>query len=163
MNCVICQHERRSEIENELLCRQWGVDGYSLDAISEKYSVPVRDLQVHALMHIPVQQVTGDASSITQKIGMAEADMLRQTASTYYTTLQGLSERINRAVLSEDDAGLRIINKPLVDLYLGTGSELRATVDSLVKMNQAVNGEDNSGLSALAALVNTVRGSKEND
>ena len=56
---------------------------------------------------------------------------------------------------------MRSINKSVVDLYLGAGAEIRNATDCLVKMNQAINGEDSSGLSALAGLVNAIRGDKD--
>ena len=160
MTCVVCQHVDRVAIENELLCRQWGASGFTLESIAEKYGVPVRDLQVHALMHLPVQQVSGESASIAQKINMVEADALRQTISNYYITLQNLSTRINKEIADENST-LRSINKSVVDLYLGAGAEIRNATDCLVKMNQAINGEDSSGLSALAGLVNVIRGDKD--
>lgn len=162
MTCTICNHPKRTEIENALLCRQWGAEGFTLESISDEFSVPIRELQVHALMHLPVQTVQGDTSSLAQKINMSEAEMLRQTASNYYGTLQNIGLKINK-LLAGDDADMRCINKALVDLYLGAGAEIRNATDCLVKMNQAINGEDNSGLSALAALVQTIRGAESSD
>lgn len=162
MTCVVCQHDQRADIENELLCRQWGAEGFTLESIAEKYKVPERDLQVHALMHLPVQVVRGEAESIAQKINMTEAEVLRQTASNYYITLQQIGAKINK-MLASGDSELRGITKPLVDLYLGAGAEIRNSTDCLVKMNQAINGENNSGLNALAALVTTLKGSDNND
>lgn len=158
MTCIVCQHEQRADIENELLCRQWGAEGFTLESIAEKYKIPVRDLQIHALMHLPVQVVKGETESLAKKINMSEAELLRQTASAYYITLQQISAKINK-MLSSDDSELRGITKPLVDLYLGAGAEIRNSTDCLVKMNQAINGENNSGLNALAALVTTLKGS----
>lgn len=160
MTCVICTHPQRAEIENELLCRQWGASEVTLESISDKYGVPMRDLQVHALMHVPVQQVSGEASSIAQKINLVEADALRNTISNYYVTLTNLGRRINKMIADDDDS-LRGLNKSVIDLYLGTGAEIRNATDCLVKMNQAINGEDSSGLSALASLVNTIRGDRD--
>lgn len=162
MTCTICNHPKRTEIESALLCRQWGAEGFTLDSIAKEFSVPIRELQVHALMHLPVQTVQGDTSSLAQKINMSEAELLRQTASNYYVTLQNIGLKINK-LLTGEDSDLRVINKPLVDLYLGAGAEIRNSTDCLVKMNQAINGEDNSGLSALAALVTTLRGSEVSD
>lgn len=156
MTCVICQHEHRAEIESALLCRQWGAEGVTLESISEEFSVPVRDLQVHALMHLPVQQVAGESASLAQKMQLVEADALRNTISNYYITLVSVGQKINEAVAHGE---MRLITKPLVDLYLGTGSEIRNATECLVKMNQAVNGESDSGLAALAALVTSIRGS----
>ena len=158
MTCTICNHKDRTSIENELLCRQWGAEDFTLESIADKFSVPIRDLQVHALMHIPVQTITGDTTSIAQKINMAEADILRQTAANYFITLQNLGMKLNKLMVEDEGAGLVRISKPIVDLYLGAGSEIRNSVDSIVKMNQAINGEDHSGLNAIASLVTTLRG-----
>lgn len=160
MTCTICNHPQVNEINNELLCRKWGAEGYSLEEIAHRYGVKVRDLQIHALMHVPVEQCSADAQSIAQKINMSEADILRQTSNNYYITLCTIGDKINQMLRT--DESLRGITKPLVDLYLGAGAEIRNATECLVKMNQAINGENNSGLTALASLVNTIRGSESN-
>ena len=160
MTCPICTHPHRREIEDDLMCRQWGTSGVTLESIAEKFGVEARDLQVHALMHLPVQQLSNESMSIAQKVNVAEADVLRKTIYNYYITLQNLGMRIN-ADIADRESSMRSINKGVVDLYLGAGAEIRNATDSLVKMNQAVNGENNSGMEAFAGLVAAIRGDKQ--
>lgn len=158
MQCLICGHSKREQIEGALLCRNWGDTKVSLENIAEEFAVDARSLMIHSAMHIPVANVTGDITSITDKIKLREGDLLREVANEYFTTLKLTGQKINGLVTASDPMGLKMLTTPLVELYLGTGSKIRDAIDSLTKLNQTVNGEDNSGLHALGALVASLRG-----
>lgn len=166
MVCNICNHAERPAIENALLCRSLGDATMTIESIAKEFNVNSRELQVHALMHIPVADLTGmpedidaDKVSITSKLKLREASILEQTMNEYYATLKNLGAKINREVLSADFMASRGFAKNVVELYINCGVNIRETANSLVKMNIAVNGEGGSGADALGALVNAIRGS----
>lgn len=168
MVCNICNHPQRTAIENALLCRSLGDADLTIESIAKEFNVSSRDLQVHALMHIPVSDMSGmpddtdmDNISITSKLKLREASVLEQTMNEYYATLKNLGAKINRQVLSEDFSASRGFAKGVVELYISCGLNIRETANTLVKMNTAVNGEGGSGADALGALVDAIRGSKK--
>jgi len=164
MQCIICNHEKVAEIEEALLCRNWGDSKITLESIAEEYHVDVRSLQVHSVMHLPVQNVTGGTESITEKIKLNEAEILRQVASEYFITLRNVGQKVNNIVNSNDPSMSVQLKTPLVELYLGCGSKIRESVEGLIKLNQSANGEANTGLNALAQLVSNFRNPpKDND
>lgn len=165
MTCSICNHDRRAEIEKACLLRDFGDCEVTLRDIADEFKVDLKDLQVHVLMHIPLAEGNAETiestASIASKIKMREADILRQVMEDSYVTFKNISGKINSIVSQHtaDAPTLGQISKPLTDLYLGTSQSIRDTAEKLVKLDQAVNGEKDSGLQSVAALVNAIRGS----
>lgn len=169
MNCVICNHPERHQIEQALLCRSLGDSSITIESIAADFGVEERDLQVHALMHTYLPDVSesdsGEPSTLTAAIKFKEAEILQATSQEYYATLKNVGTKINTLIAqhSDENPTLNRLSKATVDLYLGLGSEIRSTMDTLIKMNTAVNGEADKGLDAIASLVNAIRGSGKND
>lgn len=161
MACPICNHASRAEIEQELLCRSLGDLEVTLEQIASKYGVRVVDLQVHAMMHdtLDIRSEDGRAHSIVTEIKFKEADVLRDTLFEYQRTLMLLGARVRGALAADGETVLLRINKATADLYVGIGGEIRATVDTLVHMNAAVNGDPNSGANGLHELCAAIRDS----
>jgi len=161
MSCPICSHANRAEIEQELLCRSLGDLEVTLEQIAAKYKVRVIDLQVHAMMHdtLEVRSEEGKSNSIVGAIKFKEADALRDTLFEYRRTLTLLGERIRGALSNNEETVLLRINKATADLYVGIGGEIRATVETLVRMNTAVNGDPNTGANGLRELCDAIRDS----
>jgi hypothetical protein len=183
-SCPICTHRKRAEIERDCLLLNYGDDPAckSLKDIAEQYHVQYKDLQVHVLMHIPLEEsmsdvmqetipsTTGDSSSdvskeptsIAGQIRLREAAILRQTMEESYVTFKNLSGKINQIVSrhTDDSPTLQQITKPLTDLYLGTSQSIRATADTLMKMNLCVNGEKDEGLASITKLVTAIHSSQ---
>lgn len=164
MTCSICSHPKRKEIEQACLLRNFGDNEITLKDIARDFDVNVKDLQVHVLMHIPLQQENAETTeqnlSIAGEIKRREADILRQVMEDSYVTFKNVGDKINAIVAQHktDAPTLVQLTKSVVDLYLGTSQSIRDTADKLMKMNLMVNGEKDEGLSSLANLVNVLRG-----
>lgn len=164
MHCTICNHPERRAIEQECLLKDFGSEHSSFEDIAKKYDVDVKDLQVHALMHVPVDEYTEEAVQTTQtiagKIKMREADILRQVMEESFVTFRTLGSKINKIANEHtvDNPTLGQISKAVTDLYLGTSQSIRDTAEKLIRMDIAVNGEKDEGMQQLANLVSAIRG-----
>ena len=106
--------------------------------------------------------------SLTRKMKLREADMLATVGQEYLVTLKTMGRRINKlaqvsAVDIEDEEKqlklAKLLTKPMVDLYVGLGGEIRQTVKTMAELDRMLNGpEDNLG-SGLGALAAAIRGS----
>lgn len=163
MACTICDHPQRAEIERCLLVSDYGNGEMTIADIARKYKVSVTDLQVHAFMHTSMVQLesaeVGD--SIAGAVKKREANLLSAMADEYYATLKATGKQIRTIMNDESNGGARTITKPLVELYIGVGNNLRQTMETIVTMNQKVNGEQDAGMQALAAVVSAIRGSAD--
>lgn len=165
MTCSICNHPKRAEIEKACLLRNFGDCEVTLRDIAQEFDVDLKDLQVHVLMHIPLEEKNDESMETTQsiagKIKMREADILRNVMEESYVTFKNIGSKINTIVAqhSTDSPTLVQITKPLADLYLGTSQSIRDTADKLMKMDLMVNGEKDAGLASVAALVTAIHGS----
>lgn len=160
MACVICEHPKRKEIEEFLLFSNFGNDKMTLADIAQKFSVKLEDLQVHALMHTPLSRLEDEriGVSIAAELKKSEAAQLNALAEEYWVTLRSVGADIRKTVADKNNGGARMLTKQVVDLYIGTGTGLRQTIESIVDMNQKLNGEVDSGTKALADIVNAIRG-----
>lgn len=163
MACVICDHPQRAEIEKCLLASDYGNSNMTIADIAHKYKVGVTDLQVHAFMHTSMVQLESNevGESIAGAVKKREANLLSAMADEYYATLKATGKQIRTIMNDEASGGARTVTKPLVELYIGVGNNLRQTMESLVTMNQKINGEQDSGMQALAAVVSAIRGSSD--
>lgn len=165
MTCSICNHPKRAEIEKACLLRNFGDAEVTLRDIAKEYDVDLKDLQVHVLMHIPLDAVNSEAvnstESIAGKIKMREADILRSMMEDSYATFKNMGDKINQIVSAHtlDNPTLAQIPKSVADLYLGTSQAIRDTAEKLMKMNLLINGENDKGLAQVAALVQAIHGS----
>ena len=108
---------------------------------------------------------TASRDSLTRKIKLREADMLAAVGQEYLVTLKTMGRRINKLAqvssidIEDEDKQLKLaklLTKPMVDLYVGLGGEIRQTVKTMAELDRMLNGpEDNlsSGLGALAAAI----------
>lgn len=158
MECVICNHPKRKEIEQELLIRNFGDSDVTFKTIADTYNVPVKDLQIHALYHVAIEA----DNSITEQIHLREADVIRDSMNENFATLKNLSTKINQIVSEHTtkEPTLNMLSKSVVDLYLGCSQAINEAANTLVKLNLAVNGEKDNGLDGLKALVNVINASK---
>lgn len=165
MTCSICNHPRRAEIEKACLLRNFGDYEVTLRDIAQEFEVDLKDLQVHVLMHIPLEESNVESLDSTQsiagKIKMREADILRSVMEESYVTFKNIGSKINTIVAqhSVDNPTLVQITKPLTDLYLGTSQSIRDTADKLMKMDLMLNGEKDAGVSSVVELVKAIHGS----
>lgn len=153
MSCKVCTHYKRAEIENALLSMSTDKIDEELATIAVEYSVEINELKIHALMHTPIN-ITANNDSIARQLKLKEANVLSAVINEYLVTLKSVGRQINAWAVGGNFE--RMINKPVVELYLGTGGEIRATVRTLAELNSLLNGPDTgnaSGLHALAAAI----------
>lgn len=165
MACIVCSHDKRSEIENALLSISSDNKAVTLETIAQAYQVTTNDLKVHALMHAPMgyterPEEDGD-ESIVRKLKLKEADMLSAVANEYMVTLKNVGRRINNLASKPDEDYLfeRLMTKAVADLYIGLGGEIRATVKTMAELDSVLNG-DSGASTGLQALAEAIRGSK---
>lgn len=111
--------------------------------------------------------------SLVRNMKLKEADMLAEVSAEYLITLKAMGRRINSLLSDalEDGEGedmpradkqlktAKLLTKPMVELYLGLGSEIRQTVKTAAEVDRMLNGPKNGVASGLTALAAAIRGS----
>ena len=106
--------------------------------------------------------------SMSKKLKLLEADVLTSVNNEYLVTLKAVGRRVNKLAqvssIDEEDADkqlwcAKLMTKPIVDLYLGLGAEIRKNVATITDIDRAVNGPQDSTTSGLAALASAIRDS----
>ena len=182
--CKICNRTDRADIENAILNIS-AESGLTVDSIAEQYQLDVAELRNHALFHTPLVapcdivtqttelQVSPDAeakvpASLARKMKLREADILATVNNEYLVTLKAMGRRINRltsvsSIDVEDEAKrvelAKLLTKPMVDLYIGLGGEIRQNVKALAEVDRMLNGPQDNGNNGLQALADAIRGS----
>lgn len=109
--------------------------------------------------------------SLTRKMKLREADMLAVVNNEYLVTLKAMGRRLNKlAAVSSIDAEdedkqfmlSKLLTKPMVDLYIGLGSEIRQNVKVMAELERMLNGPQDSTGGGLLALAQAIRGSDVN-
>lgn len=186
--CKICNRTDRADIENSIL--NISVEsGLTIDSIAEQYQLDVAELRNHALFHTPLVtpcdvvtkttelQLSPDAeakipASLARKMKLREADILATVNNEYLVTLKAMGRRINRltsvsSIDAEDEAKrvelAKLLTKPMVDLYIGLGGEIRQNVRAMAEVDRMLNGPQENGNSGLQALADAIRGSGPSD
>ena len=188
--CTICNHPDRAEIENAILSMTDG-SNISIEVIAEQYDVSLADLKRHALFHTPLvgaadleqlgvtdsKQSDQDEKavprdSLTRRMKLREADLLAAVGNEYLVTMKTMGRRINKlAQVSEIDVEdndrqlklAKLLTKPMVDLYVGLGGEIRQTVKTMAELDRLLNGPEDSATSGLVALAKAIQGSDNLD
>lgn len=139
----------------------------------------IEELQAEDDMHIcdgdvcsipDFEQVpkTVPRDSLTRKIKLREADMLAAVGQEYLVTLKTMGRRINKLAqvssidIEDEDKQLKLaklLTKPMVDLYVGLGGEIRQTVKTMAELDRMLNGPEDNLSSGLGALAAAIRGS----
>lgn len=182
--CGICNRSDRAEIENAIL--NISVEsGLTIDKIAEQYQLDLQELRNHALFHTPLVapcdivtqttelQLNPEAeakvpTSLARKMKLREADILATVNNEYLVTLKAMGRRINRlanvsSIDAEDDAKkvelAKLLTKPMVDLYIGLGGEIRQNVRAMAEVDRMLNGPQDGGSNGLLALAEAIKGS----
>ena len=180
--CKICNRSDRADIENAIL--NISVEsGLTVESIADQYQVDVSELRNHALFHTPLvapcdivvpepvadeSQLPEGKTSLARKMKLREADILATMNNEYMVTLKAMGRRINRlASISEIDAEdeakrvelAKLLTKPMVDLYIGLGGEIRQNVKAMAEVDRMLNGPQDNGNNGLQALADAIRGS----
>lgn len=189
--CQICEHAQRAEIENAILALTTSgpSERYSIEDIASQYDVSLDELKMHALFHTPlvsdedIKAIEAKApaaaegvetkprgDSLARKMRLREADVLSTVANEYLVTLKTMGRRINKLTqvssIDEEDqakqlALAKLLTKPMVDLYIGVGGEIRQTVKTMAEIDRMLNGPEDGTSQGLAALAAAIRQSDE--
>lgn len=159
--CTICTHEQRLEIERALL-NIGETEFHTLERVAEAFNVDSLDLQQHALFHSPIaidvalDNNTNEFTSIAKQLKMKEASMLSATAAEYMLTLQSVGRAIQAMATEDEFSFARKLTKPLVDLYIGAGSELRSTLKTLIELKVQLDGPKDDATTGISLLFNSL-------
>ena len=169
--CSICQRADRKEIEKAIL--DMNNASYCIEDIAEMFNITnIEDLKAHSMFHIEVVNEEETKDSLVKQIKLDEANAIAVATSEYLSTLKLMSRRINKLLaissidVEEHDKQVEIarsLTKPMVDMYLGLGNEIRQNTKALSEINQAINGKTDSVGQGLVALASAIRGSDQND
>ena len=100
---------------------------------------------------------------LADKIDMREGDMLLAAANEMLTTLNVLGRRIKSyASDGSDGSDQRLItfcSNAMVNLYIGTSTELRKNIQAINELNSSINGAADAGSEGLKALAAAISGS----
>jgi hypothetical protein len=124
---------------------------------------------MHTPLGIDEASLTEDSEpkgSLTRQMKVREADMLLNVANEYMVTLKNVGRRINSLANNTTEDNLvfeKIMTKAVVDLYIGVGGEIRATIKTMADINQLLNGPDQSNTGGLRALAEAITGSKKGE
>lgn len=161
MCCCVCEHPKRREIEAAIIDSP---NTETLKALSEEYGISVLELQAHACMHSPLGVDTKNIeskTSLARESKVHEAEMLLAAASNYAQTIEIIGQRIKEEAINGDFIDFsRSLSRSAVDLYLGSGGELRNTVKEISSINVLLNGPSTDTASGLAALAEAIKASK---
>lgn len=120
----------------------------------------------------PATDSTPQPISIMRKLKLREVDMLNEVGQEYLVTLKAMGRRINRLAqtssIDEEDRDkevklAKLLTKPMVDLYVGLGGEIRQTVKTMAEIDRMLNGPEDSAAAGMAALAAAIRGSAGGD
>lgn len=163
--CSVCNHPRRAQIERYILNMCDRGEDVDLAVVADRWGLNLDDLKNHIILHsslginsngnkVPKHQ------TLAQKIGVREADILLEVANEYMLTLRALGNELSDRIADKDEPIFRTLTKPVTDMYLGLGSEVRATVKTVGELNAMVNGPADNGASGLEAIASAIRQSQ---
>lgn len=191
--CTICNHPDRAEIENailsmtdgsktsiEVIAEQYDVSlaDLKMHALFHTPLVGAADLEelrdAETLGDIEQTEVVRAAprDSLTRRMKLREADLLAAVGNEYLVTMKTMGRRINKLAqvseidIEDNDRQLKLaklLTKPMVDLYVGLGGEIRQTVKTMAELDRLLNGPEDSATSGLVALAKAIQGSDKLD
>ena len=191
--CTICNHPDRAEIENailsmtdrsktsiEVIAEQYDVSlaDLKMHALFHTPLVGAADLE-----ELRDAETLGDTEqtevvratprdSLTRRMKLREADLLAAVGNEYLVTMKTMGRRINKLAqvseidIEDNDRQLKLaklLTKPMVDLYVGLGGEIRQTVKTMAELDRLLNGPEDSATSGLVALAKAIQGSDKLD
>ena len=191
--CTICNHPDRAEIENAILSMTDGVktsieviaEQYDVSLADLKMHALFHTPLVGAadIEELRDAETLGDTEqteaarptprdSLTRRMKLREADLLAAVGNEYLVTMKTMGRRINKLAqvseidIEDNDRQLKLaklLTKPMVDLYVGLGGEIRQTVKTMAELDRLLNGPEDSATSGLVALAKAIQGSDKLD
>lgn len=191
--CTICNHPDRAEIENAILSMTDGsktsieviAEQYDVSLADLKmhalFHTPLvgaadleelRDAETLSDTEQTVAVGATPRDSLTRRMKLREADLLAAVGNEYLVTMKTMGRRINKLAqvseidIEDNDRQLKLaklLTKPMVDLYVGLGGEIRQTVKTMAELDRLLNGPEDSATSGLMALAKAIQGSDKLD
>ena len=191
--CTMCNHPDRAEIENAILSMTDGsktsieviAEQYDVSLADLKMhalfhtplvgAADLEELRDAATLGDTEQTVAVGATprdSLTRRMKLREADLLAAVGNEYLVTMKTMGRRINKLAqvseidIEDNDRQLKLaklLTKPMVDLYVGLGGEIRQTVKTMAELDRLLNGPEDSATSGLMALAKAIQGSDKLD
>lgn len=191
--CTICNHPDRAEIENailsmtdgsktsiEVIAEQYDVSLSDLKMHALFHTPLVGAADLEELRDAETLGDTGQTEvvratprdSLTRRMKLREADLLAAVGNEYLVTMKTMGRRINKLAqvseidIEDNDRQLKLaklLTKPMVDLYVGLGGEIRQTVKTMAELDRLLNGPEDSATSGLMALAKAIQGSDKLD
>lgn len=191
--CTICNHPDRAEIENAILSMTDGLktsieviaEQYDVSLADLKmhalFHTPLvdaadieelRDAETLGDTEQTVAVRAAPRDSLTRRMKLREADLLAAVGNEYLVTMKTMGRRINKLAqvseidIEDNDRQLKLaklLTKPMVDLYVGLGGEIRQTVKTMAELDRLLNGPEDSATSGLVALAKAIQGSDKLD
>lgn len=165
MECSICSHPKRAEIEKAILRISTDNPALTMEQIAEEYDLGITEIRKHAVLHQslnvdPVALAEG-CETLARRAKIREASILEDVVIEYYGSLKNLGTKINRLTTDQDETKFtKLLTKPVVDMYLGLGSEIRQTVNAMAELDRILNGPKDDNASGLAALASAIAASQ---
>ena len=189
--CTICNHPDRAEIENAILSMTDGLktsieviaEQYDVSLADLKMHALFHTPLVDAadIEELRDAETLGDTEqtevvravprdSLTRRMKLREADLLAAVGNEYLVTMKTMGRRINKLAqvseidIEDNDRQLKLaklLTKPMVDLYVGLGGEIRQTVKTMAELDRLLNGPEDSATSGLVALAKAIQGSDQ--
>ena len=156
-SCALCNDPRLDQIEEDINNRM------PLEEVAEKYTLEEEEVRRHAVLHMNAEQ-EGSYISIARKTKLKEALMLEDTLIEYSDTLKKMSTHIHRNLDdSVDNPAVfsKLLTKPVADLYVSLGGEIRQTVKTLAELDVQLNGPKNDNSNGLIALAEAINNSRK--
>lgn len=164
----------------EQIAEQYKVDLDELKMHALFHTPLVGDVDVEPLKQeeAPLASAADDAElgkaeprdSLTRRMKLREADMLAAVGNEYLVTLKTMGRRINKLAqvssidIEDEEKQLKLaklLTKPMVDLYVGLGGEIRQAVKTMAELDRLLNGPEDSAATGLAALAQAIRRSDD--
>lgn len=165
MECKICTHPQRVEIEKAILRISSENPSLTVETIAEEYGVTETDIKKHAILHqslaVDTTALAEGCETLARRTKIKEASILEDVVMEYYGTLKNLGTKINKMAVDPDEIKFtKLLTKPVADMYIGLGSEIRQTVNAMAELDRILNGPKEDSASGLAALAAAITASK---
>lgn len=146
------------------------LDGVSLDEVMVKHSnsnhklFSMDQLKIHAVCHMRIPKNNGE--SLASKLAFSEAETLTVSCNEYMATLQRLGDVISTTLTASGadcSEVSKLFSKPFVDLYLGTGREIRETIKLLADTYADMNADsgERQNRSSITMLTSAIERSRK--
>ncbi len=161
MQCVVCTHSERDDIDAALLIHT------PIEAVAQHYGLSVEDIKYHQKRCSPytmtpdefdsmvLEEVLSSSpskaqeikhpESLQRQINLREADYLTTVLQEYMVTLKATGREILHSMRMAQELKIplkSILGQSVVDLYIGTGGEVRQTIKTLSDIGKQIRDSE---------------------